>query len=833
MADQCRNLAEEIAAGRLDKEELDALMERLERVRKASEGLDQIEARILAHGQAIADGVTAAAQIEKRNRLKNIIVENRLMELIDRADQMAGDPRLGLEAAMVGVNAPFEGAQRSVDKVAAGIMNRWGGGLLNDLKEGGLLAKFNSMKGDLERQVARALHDMNSPEPRGVEVSKDAMAIARIMKKYQDAAKARQNTAGAYIRDRAGYVVRQTHDNAKMSRDRDAWKNTIRDKLDFERMEVAPERIEDFLDSAYDAMVTGVRLVDEVSPVEKAFKGPGNLGKKISASRTLDFKDADAWLDYNEQYGTGDLRETFMSGLSSAARATALMDQFGTNPRAMLDRVRTKAKRKYRSDAKKVQSFDGGLVNLDHAMDEITGDVNIGATTRVARIMSAYRAVQTMAKLGGAWISAISDLAFMASARNYQGRSLLDAWGDAFNAPFEGLSGGDKRRMADLMGAGLEGQLGDFMSRFNAQDDIAGRTSKAMQMFFKLNLLGPWTDANKRGVTFAIARDMALEAASEFDALPADMQRMLTLYDIGAKEWAVLREAVKEGPDGRTYLMPGDVEDVRGAMFIGMTQAQQDRFRRKVMESYFGLLTSEADFAVPSPGARERAILRRGYRPGTSAGEAIRFITQFKSFGVVALTKVMGRQVYGQGANTLREQLARGAGANMGLINTVVMTTAMGYMVMQAKEVLKGREPRPADAKTLIAAMMQGGGLGIYGDFLFGEASRFGRGTLETAVGPGIGTVANAVDLLQRTRGVVTGGEEDLRGDYVRFAQGNLPFANLFYVKPALDYMLWYHMQETINPGYLRRMERRIERENNQQFWLPPSSVVATGGGFR
>jgi len=48
-----------------------------------------------------------------------------------------------------------------------------------------------------------------------------------------------------------------------------------------------------------------------------------------------------------------------------------------------------------------------------------------------------------------------------------------------------------------------------------------------------------------------------------------------------------------------------------------------------------------------------------------------------------------------------------------------------------------------------------------------------------------------------------------------------------------MDYLIWYNLQETINPGYLRRMERRIERENNQQYWLPPTSIIQTGGGLR
>ena len=87
--------------------------------------------------------------------------------------------------------------------------------------------------------------------------------------------------------------------------------------------------------------------------------------------------------------------------------------------------------------------------------------------------------------------------------------------------------------------------------------------------------------------------------------------------------------------------------------------------------------------------------------------------------------------------------------------------------------------------------------------------------------------------MLQRTRGVVAGGDEDLRGDAIRLLKGNTSFANLFYTQQAMNYLVWYQLQETVNPGYLRRMERRIERENNQTYWMPPTSIIQTGGGFR
>ena len=54
-----------------------------------------------------------------------------------------------------------------------------------------------------------------------------------------------------------------------------------------------------------------------------------------------------------------------------------------------------------------------------------------------------------------------------------------------------------------------------------------------------------------------------------------------------------------------------------------------------------------------------------------------------------------------------------------------------------------------------------------------------------------------------------------------------MPFVNLFYTRMALDYLVLYRLQEAVNPGFLRRMERRIERENAQHFVLPPSQAVA------
>lgn len=823
MAD-CFKIINEISAGRLSDDELNDILERLneeKRVRTARGQLEDLEEQLFQRGVLMARDADLARRIEKRNRLRNIIVENRLMEMAERANEAVGDPSLGIEAALVGANSPFTGAGRSIDALTNAIMRSYAGGFIADLNKAKLNRVFNTMSENMELQVVRVLADLNMPEPtRAVDASTDARQIAEIMFKYQRAALQRENRAGSYIPLKAGRVVRSSHNPAQLAKaGRDEWKNYIRNRLDYDRMDVRTERIEDFLDSAYDAIVSGVRLNDNIpDEIARAFKGPANLAKKRSAQGVFTFRSADDWYEYNKRFGVSSLREAYLQDLQSSARTSAVMEVMGTNPQAMLDRVLQRLREKYRTDPAKLKKINrkgwSGVVGLQAALDEVTGDVNIAASDPFARWMHGFRALQTMAKLGGAVISATTDLAFVASARMYQGRNIMDSWSDAFSAPFRGMGGAEKRELADRMGVGIEGQLGDFMSRFDAQDDIPGATSKLMQMFFKLNLLQPWTEANKRGVSLMISNDLGREAGKSFDQLPSDLQRILNIYEIGAEQWDTARASVKNGPDGRAYMIPGEIAD------------------EQVRESVFALIMTETDSAVPSPGARDRAVLRRGYRPGTFAGEAIRTLTQFKSFGITAVGRSLGRHVYGYGAKSLREALTSGKSVQ-GIANVIVGTTVLGYFAMQAKELAKGREPRPLTPETFVAAMLQGGGLGIYGDFLFGEANRFGGGTLQTIAGPGLTSLTDAVDLFQRARGVVTGGEEDLSGDAIRLIKTNLPFANLFYTQQALDYLVWYQLQEATNPGYLRRMERRIQRENNQTYWLPPSDVIATGGGFR
>src|SRR5690606_6705303 len=190
--------------------------------------------------------------------------------------------------------------------------------------------------------------------------------------------------------------------------------------------------------------------------------------------------------------------------------------------------------------------------------------------------------------------------------------------------------------------------------------------------------------------------------------------------------------------------------------------------------------------------------------PGTVLGEALRFFWQFKSFPLTVIHRAIGREIYGYGAESLSEALFKGKGDMIGLASLIVQSAFFGYGAMVIKDLAKGREPREFSRKTALAALAQGGGLGIYGDFLFGEYSRYGNSALATLAGPTFGQFDDIIDLYQKFRD-----GDDAAASVVRIAINNTPFVNLFYTRIALDYLIIYRLQEMANPGYLKRMERQ------------------------
>lgn len=837
-AEDCIAEIRKVAADLTD-DEITEIVERLDRVRRsraAGRGLDSLDEELLTEADAIAEGAITAARIEKRNRMINIRVFNEMMTFAETADELTGQPARALLARNVGSNVKFPGARSSVDSRGNALFQQYMGGMLADLKRENVLVQLNGRVHDLD--IARELAELSKRQGRpGISKNADALKIARIVDKYRRAWVARENRAGAWIQPLDGYIVRQSHDMHRIRRaGLEEWKASIIGELDQEKTFQGADPNE-FLNAAYEGITTGIHIRSRgatESDLPVAFKGPGNLAKRISEHRVLHFRDADAWFRYNQRFGRGTVMEAVFHEAERAARNTALMESWGTNPRAMFDRVMRELQEKHRGEPDKLARLTGRHARaLENQFKEVDGTTRIPVGTTSANVTAAVLAVETLSKLGGAALSAFGDLGFKAAAVAEAGPNMLRAWSDVLTSSLEELVPAQRRIAADLINVGIEGQIGDVAARFSAQDDIPGTLSRAQRIFFKLNLLGPWTDAHKRGLGRVFSRHLAMESVKDWGGLDPQLRVLLENYEIDEPAWRVIRQAAREEADGNVYVTTDSVRDVPDEAMravYGDISARALRGRRDRLEtalqSYYA---DRAEFGVPTPGARERAILRQGTQPGEPLGIAVRLVAQFKAFPTTVITKVIGRMARADTMAEFARNMISGRADMVGLVHLMIATTALGYVAQSAKQLAKGRTPRdPTDPETWTAAMLQGGGLGIYGDFLFGEYTRFGRSFTETLAGPTFGTISEAAALLATIR---EGRDPSARG--VRFAIGHAPFLNLFYTRVALDYLFIYQLQEAVNPGYLRRMERLIERENKQRYLVPPSQVIPIGGGSR
>ncbi len=774
--------------------------------------IEQLQFEVMREGVPAGDALKAAvaryaskaeiaALVELRNANINALVFSERLAYVRTV--WKGREAEGLRAILTGSIEARRGARASVARDQSVLAGQYFGQVTTELERAGLMPTFKT--GALDRQIAEGLWQLSEKAPRLDDLPKDAVAIARIIHKAQEVARIDANNAGAWIGKLSGWITRQSHDPWKLSKlGQRAWVEAVLPRLDWGKMEAQHGAITDratWLAETWTNLAGGVHLKSPGAETDSGFRGPGNLAKRMSQERVLHFNSADDWSSYNEQFGMGNLREAVMRGLRQSAGNTALMRVLGPNPEVTYKRLVDALRRDVRasSDIKAMTNFETATAEagwLSRRMDEVSGKANIAVNALWARRSANIRAVQSMAKLGGAVLSSMNDVATYASELSYQGRGFLSGISEALGAITRGRATGERREILSSLGVFFDSLTAEITRTGSLDESMGGMTSRALQTFFKWNGLNWWTETLRGSAALSMSHNLALNAGKRFGDLMPELQRALTLFDITAKDWDLMRSTgMRFDESGVPFMVADD-----------LAPKQADKLRRYIVD--------RAQTAVLEPDTDARAMLRQGTRPGTINGELLRFIAQFKGYGVGFARQVLGREIYGRAGGTGFD------GPIYGVSRLIVASTVFGYAAMTTKDMLKGKSPRdPHDPKTYLKAFTQGGGAGIYGDFIFGEFNRMGQSPTESLAGPTVGTAADMVKLW--SKGVR--GDADF-GDGLRLLQQNTPFLNLFYARPLLDYLILYDMQEMIAPGTLRRMEQRAQQQNGQTFLYSPAA---------
>jgi hypothetical protein len=813
----------EASKGALTEDDLeevfDEIAKRAER-RRRENPLEPRDQALAAIAKEMADEDALADMIEQRNRAINVLKSSAIFAHVD---SMPGKEALAIDSLNVGSERGFDGAGLSVEAIQAGIKDGLQGPMLADLRKAGLLDILRKRDRDFERDLANEIARVTDESHGRDTGNKAAQEAAQIMAKTSEAARQTLNRRGAFIKKLPGWIARQTHDVVAItSAGFERWRDAILPRLDERTFDGVKDR-DAFLHHAWQGITNGIHGSGTQGEWLGGFKGYSNRAKKASAERVLHFKSADDWYAYNEEFGAKSVLEAVSSGIESTARSAALMDVWGTNPEAMFNHVLDTVKRRKGISQKQVEALNSRWLKAN--FEAVNGTANSGGNPKWARWMANTRAWITMSKLGGVTLSAFPDIAVQASSLRHNGVSYFDGLANGFTSLMRGKGSAAQREVADYVNAGTQGIIGSVFERFGVNEAAGGKMTRAMRTFFKLNLLEWWTDAMKTGVGLILSKNLASYQAKGFADLPPLLQLNLRRYRLGEPEWNLLRTVDTKLAEGERYLTADAVDMIPDNAIKAWSKAEKagsvKRARDDLKTRLNTYYANEIRTAMTEPGARERVISTWGTAAGTLPGEAIRYLMQFKTFGITFATR-----------HIAREFLRSGQLDKTGLFALIVGTTSLGYVSMMAKEAAKGRMPRePEDAsdaaKLFGAAMAQGGGLGIYGDFLFGEYNRFGGGLTGTLGGPGVGTVEDLARLYSDTKDWAKGDKKKApAAEAFNLVKDNTPFLNLFWARTALDHMILFKVQEAMNPGYLKRMESRVKQDNNQSFWLAPTSAA-------
>lgn len=747
----------------------------------------------------------------------------------------------------------------------------------------------------VDRLIAREIARLNgdgSIEPTGDE---GALRAAQVLAKALEDGRTMQNDQGAFIQKLAGYVGRQSHDRLKIAggfwrelaeiarrlpdeklgafdwqnartaaakRAFREWRDFIRPRLDpktFEGLELKDVPWETWEDEAEEKRQMGRQkdladagslashgVIDDPTSLEERmlyrvwadivtgrheqlsgmddlgdFKPPASKAASVSKSRVLHFANPDAWVDYNTKYGSGSLFKTLMMQLERSGRNAALMQRWGPAPEAAraaeIERLAARARGRGDPDAAKK------LVGVRQAadFDALTGRLNVPENLRLAMILRGIRSWEGITKLGSIVLSKATDFPMTGHTFARAGAGFLAGYDGAFRG-IAHLQGEEGRRAAELLDVGARSFAGHLSGQFNSGDGLIGWNAWAARTMYRINLFQFVNEGVRRGAAEMLARHLGEESKFDWDGLQPGTRETFQRFGIDKPAWEIARKGLTPASDGKTYFTLDHFDQIsRSKNFTDRHAAELDlRFRTMIHDTI--------DNTTSEPRLREQTQLAGGLRAGTIWGEAARSFGQFRGF----LQTILGRHLAPATAG-----YAGYAPAAL-MAHFIVASTLAGYLSMNAKLIAKGQAPRSmigADAtetaKIWAASLAQGGGLGIYGDYLFGEQNRNGlEFTLSSVAGPAVGDLEQVAQIVrQATHGGAINektGQSRIEPELMRLGASNIPLVNLWYTRLALDYLVLWRMQEAVSPGYLRRYENRVTGEEGGRFIVPPTSAM-------
>lgn len=637
-----------------------------------------------------------------------------------------------------------------------------------------------------------------------------AREMAEAWSDTADNLRRRFNAAGGDIGKLERWGLPQAHDSLAVSEAKyGPWRDFIWDKLDRSKMidkhtgqPFSDEGLELVLRDVYETISTD----GWAGRKPGGFGGGGSVANRGNDARFLVFASADDWMTYQSKFGSHATAFDAMNAhIDSMSRDIALMEILGPNPVATIkwlgDTIEKEAN--LRGGADHIERAFAGRERMQRQFDELIGVNRRPENRRVALAFSALRSFQVATKLGSATLSTTSDQATQILARRMNGIPVMRGLSTQLKM-LNPASAAD-REFAVMSGLIAEEASGiaSGQARMSGEELTGERSRILAEGVLRVSGLNAVTQGGRWAFGMDFLSTITNSRSKSWGNLDGNLRSSFERYGMGESHWDLLRKT--------------ELTTERGADWITLPAIQDVRLRDMVSQMIF----TEMDFAVPVPGVAIQAAMIGRLSKGTVIGETLRTALQFKSFPITLMAMQFQRTMAKKGWNkaTYAAQM-------------MILTTAMGAAAIQLKEIAKGRDPRPmTDARFFAAAAAQGGGAGIYGDFLKSTTSRFGDPFLDTLAGPAFQTADQFIAKPIGMGAAAFNGDKVNPGKWlVKSIKSETPGASLWFARLGFERVILDELAEQVDPKYKtsrRSLEKYAAEQGQDYYWAPGDGLDA------
>lgn len=824
MKDQCKSaVAKALGKDSLNQQEAQLIEQRIKDAMKSLAKKDRDMWRNLSDAEKLTKAGEFVAQdiqdqLKRKHAIaaRDILTQSKNLTLLDHPTLSSSE----VVDRLVAPHGDMSGVQ-SIDSKSRAIASIYRGELVDfytNIKGG--MGVFTDK--EMVTNIVRERFGDNTSDPVAKKISDKMGEVFEGMRE-------RFNRSGGDIGKLDDWGLPQTHDLAKIVKaGKDAWVKKAEQLINTEKYVnddgtyYSQQQIRELLEYSYDTLSLKGTNKNEIG--RQSFGGNSKITSRHSESRVLHFKDADAWLDYQADFGGMpfvDLVEAHINGLS---KDISLVENLGSNPKNAMRILMDAADKKDR-DRKLIKTNNNHTLERAKVMfSEFMGE-NTPQREVLANLGLAYRSMNVASMLGGTTLSSFTDQAMIAKTASIHGIAYRKTFGELISQ----LNPKNKedRELAHSLGLATEEMLGsiarwsdDGLTSVSGKSQKLARVSSAVaSQVMRVSGLNALTGASKVGFTKMLmekyGRLSRSKAWSELNELDRELMQKTGLSE---RVWEVMRLADPVvDRKGNQLMSARSIYEIPDEKLLAFEDPQ--RVRDEVASSFQAHLLDEQGMAVVEAGLRERTFMSAGQKKGTVTGEIYKSMLQFKSFPAAFLMR------HGSRAMSQPTKMSK---AGYG-ISIFAMTTLLGALVVQLKELANGNDPQTMwdsedPQKTmnfLTRSAVQGGGLSILGDILVAGTDTSGRGTSDFMVGP-FGSDAKAV--LGLTVGNFTqyyeGKDTNAANEAFKALKNKIPAQNLWYTKAATNRMIFDEMQDMIAPGYREKLLRKAEREHDRtRFW--------------